>query len=96
MSASQAGAIGTLCVITPRDHLTASAGRVTMATATTALQVSLLSLFDKQTPSLTQTVHRCQLTWFYIQCGNIQSVLLRVYFGLFCRGTFDSFGNSFL
>lgn len=42
MNASQAGAIRMLYVKTPRDHLPASAGRVTMATACPAFQVSVL------------------------------------------------------
>lgn len=42
MSASSAGAIGTPAVTTLRDHLPVSADPVSMVTASTALQVSLI------------------------------------------------------
>lgn len=72
MSASQAGAIRTLFVITPRDHLPASAGQVTMATASTALQVSLLELHifltGKPNILLKQSVIVCQLDFIFSLC----------------------------
>lgn len=72
-SVSLAGVISTLCVITPRDRLPASAGRVTMATASPALQVSLPGCLHFLTSecNITQSVQ-----WSCcIRSANIQPLL---------------------
>lgn len=100
MSASLAGATRTPCVITLRDPLPASAGQVTMAMVSTALQVCLLECchFLTSKPYILLTQPGCfdsspssvNLQHFFLFCLVRSSQSCYKFILGVCRGSADS------